>query len=179
MKKKLIALGLACALPMSNCSFNICSALCSTDSTYYYKATNPQEEKIQQLKKTIDDLKKDNELQQLKEQVKHLKKELKQKNCKSSTKNSVWQRAKQFLKNGFGLTLGASALITIFTATLFAGTAIYDCATDNKCHFDDKSFFEKFNSATLKDSFNKAKDFALDILRKINIVSIQVESDDL
>ena len=164
---------------MSSCNFNYCSAHYSTGSTYYYKITSPQEENIQQLKKTIDDLKKDNEIQKLKEQVKYLKKELKQKNCKSSTKNSVWQRAKHFLKNGLGLTLGASALITILTATLFAGTAVYDCATDDKCHFDDKSFFEKFNSATLKKSFNNTKDFVLDILRKINIISVQVENDDL
>ena len=53
MKKKLIAISLACAVPLSNCCFNFCSAHYSTGSTYYYKAINHQDEKIQQLNQTI------------------------------------------------------------------------------------------------------------------------------
>lgn len=113
MKRKVIALVLALALPLNGCNF--------VGNAHYYYDSDPDyaeanirllEEKIKKLKekqksaKKASDLEKDREIKRLKQKIKQLKET---EESEPSFWASVWHKTKTIFKN----TLGAASGITL------------------------------------------------------------------
>lgn len=183
MKKKIGSLLLAFALPLSSCNFNSCSA----DSYQYYESGSfsyaqkrELEDEIKRLQESVEKLEKEKKLSQLQEQMQKLEKD--NKNKKSS---SFWASTKRIFKNFFSTSLGVigsvcviggilAALATVFTG----GVAAYDCYTDDKCHFNDKSFLKKFNVETFKKSFKSLSEFVSECMKNVHIVHVNSNNED-
>lgn len=147
MKKKIISLCLACALPLSSCNFNHCWA---TDENYsngpksdveqtekvlsdlkedFQKLkkdviSDVQKNEIIQLKKELENLKKETKIQQLQEKIERLEKE---NTKKSSLFRVIWRFFKSLLKAGLKITLVLILIIFILDLIL-ATTVAYNSA---------------------------------------------------
>lgn len=173
MKRKIGSLLLAFALPLTSCNFNLCSA--DNYKPYESGSSSTQkrelEEEIKKLQNYVDKLEKEKEIKQLQ----YLEK------SKNDEKNSsLWASTKRSFKNFFSTKLGAfgsacamlAALATM--AGLFTtGVAAYECSKDDKCHFTDKSFFEKFNAKTFLIAFSVLSIISNKVMTNLHTVRVE------
>lgn len=149
MKRKVIALLLAFALPLNSCNL-FCNAHYYYDSDPDYAEANIRvlEEKIKKLKekqkfaKKASDLEKDKEIKRLKQKIKQLKET---EESEPSFWASVWENTKDIFETILSSAAGIGLSFAVLAPIFMTVSASYDCATDDKCHFNDKSFFSKFN----------------------------------
>lgn len=183
MNKKIGSLLLAFALPLTSCNFNTCSAY---DYQYYesgsfsYAQKRELEEEIKRLQHSVDNLEKEKEIKHLQEKLQYL-----QKGHKNQKNSSFWASTKRTFKNFFSTKLGAfgSTCATVgLLATLalaYTGVfAIFECHNDDKCHFNDKSFWKKFNTDTFKNSFSYLFKIFTECMKNVHSVNVNVNSDD-
>lgn len=149
MKRKVIALLLALVLPLNGCNF--------VGNAHYYYDSDPDyaeanirvlEEKIKKLKekqksaKKASDLEKDREIKRLKQEIKQLKET---EESEPSFWASVWESTKDIFETILSTAAGVGLSFAVLAPIFMTVSAAYGCATDDKCHFNDKSFFSKFN----------------------------------
>ena len=183
MKKKFISLVLAILIPFSSYNGNYCSAYKNFTSRKYLDQTDF--DRRTRNNSNLDEINAE-EIQMLKDQIRKLEKErFKNVNKKPSFWRSTWNSAKSIFKEifsvGLGATVGAVALIgvaALVSGLAFLGKAIYDCATDNKCHFTDESFFKKFNRKNFEQMFSSLKDLVQYIFDRINFVIVRTSEND-
>lgn len=168
MKKKIVSLLLAFALPLSSCNFNFCSA------NGYYEDYTQLEYKVKNLQDSLDKLEKEKEIKQLEEKLQKLEKD-----NKNQENSSIWASIKRVFKDFFSTNLGiiGGACATIGTlaavaAVLTGGVAVYDCCKDDQCHFTDESFFKKFNAKTFKKFFSSIADFSIKYMKNVHFIRI-------
>lgn len=182
MKRKVISLLLAFALPLTSCNFNFCSA---TGYKYYesgsfsYAQRRDLENEIRRLQDSLNRLEKEKEVKQLQEKL-----QLLEKNNRNHKKSSFWATTKRNFKNFFSANLGvigsicaAFGVIVTLAGMCAAGAATYDCYTDNHCHFNDKSFLKKFNKETFKKSFGSLYSFFAEAMKHVNFVVVSSNND--
>ncbi len=139
-------------------------------------------EELQKLKAEKENKALLEEMQKLKAEKnsKELQQELKNlKNSKSKAKSpSVWSSIKTWFSNITGVLLGViaagSAVLGLGAGAAgiwTAGTAVYDCHTDENC----KSFTEKITEEGFKKSFDSINKFILELMKNINIHTVFVK----
>lgn len=181
MKRKIGSLLLAFALPLTSCNFNLCSA-CGyqyyESGSFSYTQKRELEEKIRKLQSSLDKLEKEKEIKQLQEKLQQLEK------SKNDEKNSsLWASTKRSFKNFFSTKLGAfgsaCAILGVLAAMaglLTTGVAAYECSKDDKCHFTDKSFLEKFNAGTFKKALISLSEFFEKAMKNIHTVQVELNN---
>lgn len=177
MKRKIGSLLLAFALPLTSCSFNLCSA---SNYQYYESGSSSTqkrelEDEIKNLRDYIGKLEREKEIKQLQKKIQQLEK------SKNDEKNSsLWASTKRSFKNFFSTKLGAFGSACAMLGSLAAmaglfttGVAVYDCAKDYHCKFTDWSFFAKFNEKTFNEALTTLSEFLNEAMKNVHQVTIE------
>lgn len=185
MKKNFLALVIAISVPFSSLNARYCLADESFTSRSYLGQFDYNFDRKMKNNYKLDEINEE-EIQMLKQRVKELeKKEFRNANKKPSFWRSTWNSVKSIFKAIFSVGLGATAAggslfgaAILISGSILSGKAIYDCVTDDKCHFTDNSFLKKFDRSNFKKTFSSLRDLTLYILNHVNFIIVKDFSED-